>query len=57
MDSTAYILIGLALQIFFLSIILRVMGGLLAAIKSGFTEVVKGLESIDRKLDSSSSTD
>ncbi len=57
MDSTAYILIGLALQIFFLSIILRVMGGILAAIKSGFTEVVKGLESIDRKLDSSSSTD
>ena len=52
-----YVLLGLAFQIFFLGTILKVMGGILAALKSGFNEVVKGLESIDRKLDSISSTD
>ncbi len=56
MDNT-YVILGLAIQIFFLGIILRVMGGILAALKSGFTEVVKGLESIDQKLSNTSSAD
>ena len=49
MDNT-YVILALAFQLFMLGIILRVLGGILAAVKSGFNEVVKGLESIDEKL-------
>jgi hypothetical protein len=46
-----YVILGLAIQLVFLGSILRVMGGILAAVKTGLSEVIKGLESIDRKLD------
>jgi len=55
--SDPYVIAALAFQLFFLGTILKVMGGILTAVKDGFTEVVKGLEALDQKLHRISSGD
>jgi len=42
------------LQVILLAVIAVVLGGILAAVKSGFNEVIKALESIDERLGNSS---
>lgn len=40
----------LAVEIVLFGWVLYVMGGILAAVKTGFSEVIKALESIDERL-------
>ena len=38
------------MEVILLAVIAVVLGGILAAIKSGFNEVIKGLEALDQRL-------